>query len=100
MDMHLPSDDELDDLPHMVLTSDIDWDPSILDNEMDLEQWLDAQMEHDGLPGINDYGDLTLTKGTTGMLPSTMSISMMRTKTSQCSVSSKILLITLSTCIV
>ena len=59
MDMHPPSDDELNDLPHVVLTSDIDWDPSIVDNEMDLEQWLDAQMEHDDLPGINDYGDLT-----------------------------------------
>ena len=28
-------------------------------NEMDLEEWLDAQMEHDDLPGINDYGELT-----------------------------------------
>ena len=37
MDMHPPSNDELDDLPHMVLTSDIDWDPSIVDNDMDLE---------------------------------------------------------------
>ena len=47
-DMHLPSDDELDGLY-----------PSIIDNEMYLEQWLDAQMEHDDLPGINNYGDLT-----------------------------------------
>ena len=59
MDMHPPSDDELNDLPHVVLTSDIDWDPSIVDNDMDLEEWLDAQMEHDDLPGINNYGDLT-----------------------------------------
>ena len=38
MDMHPPSNDELNDLPHVVLTSDINWDPSIVDNEMDLEQ--------------------------------------------------------------
>ena len=55
MDMHLPSDDKLNDLPHMALTCDIKWDPSIVDNDMDLEHWLDAQMEHDDLPGSNNY---------------------------------------------
>ena len=56
---HRTTTTTLNDLPHVVLTSDIDWDPSIVDNEMDFEEWLDAQMEHDDLPGINDYGDLT-----------------------------------------
>ena len=30
-----------------------------MDNELDLEAWVDAQMELDNLPGVNDYGDLT-----------------------------------------
>jgi hypothetical protein len=59
MDMYPPSDDELNDLPYVVLTSDIDWDPTIVDNEIDIEEWLDAQMELDFLPGVNDYADLT-----------------------------------------
>jgi hypothetical protein len=59
MDMHPPSDDEINELPHVILTSDIDWDPTIVDNDMDFEEWLDAQMELDFLPGVNDYADLT-----------------------------------------
>ena len=59
MDMHPPSDEELDELQQVVLTSDMDWDPSIVDSDLDLDQWLDAQMELDNLPGVNDYGDLT-----------------------------------------
>ena len=59
MDMHQPSDEELDELPQVVLTSDMDWDPSVVDNDLDLDQWLDAQVELDNLPGVNGYGDLT-----------------------------------------
>ena len=59
MDMHLPSDEEFDQLPHVVLTSNIDWDPAIIDCELDLDEQLDARMEADVLPGINEYGDLT-----------------------------------------
>ena len=59
MDMHPPSDEELDGLPQVVLTSDMDWDPSVVDNDLELDQWLDAQMELGNLPGVNDYGDLT-----------------------------------------
>ena len=44
---------------HVAFTSDAAWDPMTLNNEMDLEEWLDAQMEHDDLSGINNYGDLT-----------------------------------------
>jgi hypothetical protein len=43
MDMRPPSDAEFDTLPHVVLTSDVDWDPSIIDNEIDLvTDWHDA----------------------------------------------------------
>jgi len=35
MDMHPPSDHELDTLPQVVLTSDVNWDPTMADNEID-----------------------------------------------------------------
>ena len=54
MDMHPPSDEEIDQLPHVIITLDIDWDPAIVDCELDLEEWLDARMEADDLPGINE----------------------------------------------
>jgi hypothetical protein len=57
MDMHPPDDDEYDDLPHVVLTSDADWDPSIVDNELDMDEWLDARMTVGDLPGVSEYGD-------------------------------------------
>ena len=60
MDMHPPSDEEFDQLPHVIITSDIDWDPAmIVDCELGLEEWLDARMEAHDLPGIHEYGDLT-----------------------------------------
>jgi hypothetical protein len=58
MDMYPPSDDELNKLPHVVFTSDADWDPYIADNDLPLEEWLDALMDKELLPGVNDYGDL------------------------------------------
>ncbi|EEC42547.1 predicted protein [Phaeodactylum tricornutum CCAP 1055/1] len=43
---------EFESLPHVVLTSNIDWDPSILDNEVDMvNNWYDAMQD---LPG-NTY---------------------------------------------
>ena len=42
-----------------MLTSDVEWDPIIMDNKLELEQCLDAQMELDNLLGVNDYSDLT-----------------------------------------
>ncbi|EEC42564.1 predicted protein [Phaeodactylum tricornutum CCAP 1055/1] len=46
MDMRPPSDAEFDTLPHVVLTSDVDWDPSIIDNEIDLvTDWHDATQD-------------------------------------------------------
>jgi hypothetical protein len=49
MDMHPPSDEELKKLPHVVFTAD---------NELPLEEWLDALMDKELLPGVNDYADL------------------------------------------
>ena len=35
MDMRPLTSDELNDLPHVVLTSDAEWDPTIMDNELE-----------------------------------------------------------------
>jgi len=37
------TDEEWDSLPHIILTSDVDWDPSVLDHDLDdNETWFDA----------------------------------------------------------
>ena len=55
LEMRPPTDHELDSLPHVVLTSDNEWNPSCLDNEIhDLEEWFDAQED---LPEIEAYGN-------------------------------------------
>ncbi len=44
MDMRPPTDKELDTLPQIILTSGLDWDPSILDGEYEADgfEWTDA----------------------------------------------------------
>jgi len=57
MDMYPPSDHELDSLPHVVLTSDADWDPTMADNEIDSDNvWYDA-LDTEPPPGTSAYGD-------------------------------------------
>ena len=55
------TDQEWEDLPHVVLTSDAEWDPSVLDHELDDdEQWFDALSDApDSLLGnpFNEVGD-------------------------------------------
>jgi hypothetical protein len=62
MDMRPPSDAEFDTLPHVVLTSHVDWDPSIIDNEIDLAtDWYDAVQDLPNDPYVeprfNSTGD-------------------------------------------
>jgi len=46
MDMRAPIGNEFSELPHVVLTSDVDWDPKVLDCEFDPDEaWEDAQDE-------------------------------------------------------
>jgi hypothetical protein len=46
--MHPYMDDEWDTLPHVILTSNIDWDPTVLDHTLDDEgQWYDAMCDMD-----------------------------------------------------
>ena len=60
LDMHPPSDQELASLPYVVLTSDVDWDPSTLDHELDLDTW-SSQFPHTKDPcaehRFDNYGD-------------------------------------------
>jgi len=55
------TDQEWDTLPHVTLTSDNDWDPSILDNEMeDEEEWFNAMQDLPVLspdPFFDEFGD-------------------------------------------
>ena len=50
-----PTDYDLEEYPHVILTSDTDWDPSILDNEIDLNE---IQQSLTDLPSENVYGDI------------------------------------------
>lgn len=57
------TDNQWDSLPHTVLTSDADWDPSALDSpgEVDDAAWYDAQSslsEGPTSPTFNEYGEL------------------------------------------
>ena len=55
------TDQEWDDLPHVILTADTDWSPSILDCEQeDNEDWLNAMQDLPTLspdPLFDEYGD-------------------------------------------
>jgi hypothetical protein len=56
MDMHPPSDHELGTLPHVVLTSDTDWNSTKVDNEIEFNAvWFDAIESQP--PGTQDYED-------------------------------------------
>ena len=65
MDMRIPTDAEMDKYPHVFITADSNWDPSILDNEFE-EEFYDAvtelpevQARRDGAdPRVDDYGFL------------------------------------------
>ena len=47
--MHPPTNDELSDLPNVLVTSDLPWDPHILDCEQTID-------DLDNLPPVNPYG--------------------------------------------
>ena len=56
-----PTDKELKDLPHVTLTADVDWDPSVFDNELeDEEEWFNALEDIPPLspdPFFDEFGD-------------------------------------------
>ena len=55
------TDSEWDNLPHLILTADVDWDPSILDcKQEDNEEWFNAMEDLPKLtpdPLFDEYGD-------------------------------------------
>ena len=55
------TDTEWDSLPHVILTADMDWDPSVIDHELeDGENWFDAMQDLPDIkpnPLIDDAGD-------------------------------------------
>jgi hypothetical protein len=58
MAMRPCTDAEFADLPHLVLTSDVDWDPRVLDFDTDDDAWYDAisdNVDHADL--FDAYGD-------------------------------------------
>ncbi|EEC43775.1 predicted protein [Phaeodactylum tricornutum CCAP 1055/1] len=58
MDMRAPTSHELHSLPHVVLTSDVDWDPSVLDNEIDMKaEWHTDIHDLPGMPYIEPRFD-------------------------------------------
>ena len=61
MSMRPYTDDEWEQLPHVILTSDAEWDPTILDDEQeDDEEWFNAMEEIPEFkpdPLFDEYGD-------------------------------------------
>jgi hypothetical protein len=55
MQLRAPTEDKFKNLPHVILTSDADWDPTILDNEVDIEDnnWIDDEDLEDAFQGTN-----------------------------------------------
>jgi len=62
MDMRAPTDDELTQLPHVLMTSDDPWDPHSLDSEPDDLHFFNAEMaediEEDWVECSDDYGEV------------------------------------------
>jgi len=52
------TDDEWDTLPHVILTSDVDWDPTVLDHDLDDdEEWYDAISDLQSDPTTNLFDE-------------------------------------------
>ena len=60
-----PTDRELSnpDIPHVVLTSDADWDPTILDSPtLDMEEWKNSIPDYDSDEGERPFDSLGILK--------------------------------------
>ena len=63
------SDQEWNDLPHVVLTSDEEWDPKVMDEDRDEDEWLANQPENPTgfeFRPFNHVGDYIIHVGETG----------------------------------
>ena len=60
MDMRPPTQAEMDQLPHVILTSDKSWDPNSLDSEPEGDEFFEAQAEEEEDVWVDcddDYGE-------------------------------------------
>ncbi len=57
IDMRPFTDHEWDSLPHVFLTSELDWDPSVLDHSHEDEQWFDAVSDLEADPTTNLFDE-------------------------------------------
>ena len=62
IDMHPPSDDELHSYPHVIFTSDMSWDPQVLDDEYNVDYLV---LDEDDLvkpsyhpDALNEFGEI------------------------------------------
>ena len=61
MDMRPPNENEMDSLPHIILTGDDVWNPACVDDEFSIDDLkLDSPADHgDQDPRVNDIGEYT-----------------------------------------
>jgi hypothetical protein len=53
-----PTEDDLSSLPHIIMTADIDWDPSTYDNVIeDIAKFHDTSIDENEDKNFNQYGD-------------------------------------------
>src|SRR5687767_4043023 len=77
---------EWDKLSHVILTADVDWDPSILDHELeDGEEWFDTMQdipEFDPDPLFDEVGDYkpTLESYNRNLIPSDVDYNLYHSK--------------------
>jgi hypothetical protein len=59
LDIRPYTDQEWEELPHVFLTSEVDWDPTIMDHEFrDIEEWFDATEKVDTDPSSNRFDEI------------------------------------------
>ena len=53
-----PTNDELNSLPHVIMTSDVDWDPSFYDNIIEsIEEFHDTSINDHEDANFDQYGE-------------------------------------------
>ena len=64
MALRPPTDRELanPDIPHVVLTSDADWDPTILDSTFDMDTWKDSIPDYESDEGERPFDSVGILK--------------------------------------
>ena len=62
MQAEYPTDDNMDNYPHIIFTSDTHWDPSAYDNPAIYDP--DGEVDL-STPVVNDYGELVVAHVTT-----------------------------------